>query len=257
MRIATYNANSIRSRLPIVLDWLREHQPDVFCVQETKVVDELFPAAVFTEAGYTAVFRGEKSYNGVAVLARRAPDAVHFGFDDGGPADPTRLMVCRFGDWTVINTYVPQGREIDHVMYAYKLEWYRRLRRFFDRHCEPAAPVVWVGDLNVAPTPLDVHNPQDQEQHVCYHAAVRAGYADTLAWGFEDVFRRHHPEPGHFSFFDYRTPNAPQRKMGWRIDHILATPPAAARCTAAWIDLAPRLREKPSDHTVVAADFSE
>lgn len=256
MKLATFNANSIRSRMPIVLGWLEQQRPDVLCIQETKVTDDLFPAEPFRAAGYHVAFRGEKSYNGVAVFSREEPTSVRFGFEDGGPADATRLVCVRVGGIDVVNTYVPQGREIDHVMYQYKREWFARLRRFFERHYRADAPVVWTGDLNVAPTPLDVHNPEEQANHVCYHADIRQAFAETVAWGFEDVFRKHHPEPGLFSFFDYRTPNAAKRKMGWRIDHILATPVLAARSTSAWIDLEPRLMEKPSDHTFVVAEFA-
>jgi exodeoxyribonuclease-3 len=255
VKVATFNANSIRSRLPIILDWLDRQAPDVLGIQETKVTDDLFPAEPLRERGYHVIFRGEKSYNGVALLARAEPRDVAFGLDDGGPADETRLVRATIDGVCVVNTYVPQGREIDHVMYQYKQAWLRRLRAYFDSHASPQDDVVWIGDLNVAPTPLDVHNPQDQANHVCFHDDVRNVFAETVAWGFEDVVRKHHPEPGFFSFFDYRTANAAKRKMGWRIDHILATPPLAKTCTAADIDLAPRLLEKPSDHTFVIAEF--
>ncbi|MCE9615423.1 MAG: exodeoxyribonuclease III [Lentisphaerae bacterium] len=256
MKIATFNANSIRSRMPIVIDWLQLHQPDVLCIQETKVEDAFFPADPIRAAGYEVVFRGQKSYNGVALLSKTAASDVTFGLDDGGPPDDTRLMAATVGGVRILNTYVPQGREIDHPMFQYKQEWFKRLSAYFSRHFTPDSPLVWVGDLNVAPTPLDVHNPEDQANHVCYHESIRRLYAETLAWGFEDVFRRHHPEPGLFSFFDYRTPNAAKRKMGWRIDHILAPPTLAAASSRAWIDLEPRLREKPSDHTFVVAEFN-
>lgn len=255
MRIATFNANSIRSRLAVVVGWLERHRPDILCLQETKAQDADFPRDALRAAGYHAEFRGEKTYNGVAVLSREAPDEVAFGLDDGGPADETRLLCARFGALHIVNTYVPQGREIDHPMYAYKLEWFARLRRYFERHFSPRSAVVWTGDLNVAPTPNDVHNPQDQAQHVCFHEAVRCAFEAARAWGFTDVFRRLHPEPGHFSFFDYRTPDAVRRKMGWRIDLILATPRVDHACRAAWIDLEPRLGDRPSDHTFVAGDF--
>jgi exodeoxyribonuclease-3 len=255
MKIATFNANSIRSRCDIVVDWLSRHAPDVLCVQETKAQDADFPAAVFAAAGYRAVFRGEKSYNGVAVISRAAPDEVAFGLDDGGPADETRLAYARFGNLHVVNTYVPQGRAIDHAMYAYKLGWLARLRDYFDRHFTPRQRVLWLGDLNVAPTPLDVHNPQDQARHVCYHEDVRRAFEKTVSWGFEDVFRRRHPEAGQFTFFDYRTPNAVGRSMGWRIDHLMATRPLAAVCRDAWIDLEARRLPKPSDHTFLVGEF--
>ena len=256
MKVATFNANSVRSRLDIILSWLKVNQPDVLCLQETKVVDCDFPALAFAEAGYRVVYRGEKSYNGVALISREKPTSVRFGFDDGGPPDEARLVSAKVGPIHIVNTYVPQGREIDHPMYAYKLEWFRRLKAYFDRHFTPRSRLVWVGDLNVAPEAMDIHNAEEQEHHVCYHVDVRRAFADALEWGFVDVFRKHHPEPGQFSFFDYRTVNAVGRNMGWRVDHIVATNPLAARSTNAYIDLAPRRQPKSSDHTFVMAKFA-
>ncbi len=256
MRIATFNANSIRARLPILLDWLAAHAPDILAIQETKATDADFPADAIRETGYQPVFRGEASYNGVAILGRREPDAVQFGLDDGGPADDTRLAWAQFGSLHIVNTYVPQGRELDHPMFAYKLEWLKRLRAFFERHFTPRRRVIWLGDMNVAPAPADLHNPDRQADHVCFHQSVRAAFAETAAWGFTDCYRLHHPEPGRYTFFDYRTPRAVDRGMGWRVDHILATAPLAKVCTDAWIDLEPRRRDRPSDHTFLAADFS-
>jgi len=255
MRIATFNANSIRSRLEIVLAWLKANAPDVLAIQETKVVDAEFPASPFRDAGYQVVFRGEKSYNGVALLSRAPATDVRFGFEDGGPGDETRLVAATVGSVHVVNTYVPQGREIEHPMYAYKLEWFKRLRGYFGRLHSPRQKVVWVGDLNVAPEAIDIHNASEQEEHVCYHVDVRRAFADTVAWGFTDVFRKHHPEPGQYTFFDYRTINAVKRNMGWRVDHILATNPLAGCSRDAFIDVTPRMSEKPSDHTFLAADF--
>jgi len=255
MRIATFNANSIRTRLPIILDWLSTHRPDVLAIQETKVVDADFPAQPLQDAGYHVAFRGEKSYNGVAVLSLKPPSEVRFGIDDGGPADETRLAWARFGSLNIVNTYVPQGREIDHPMFAYKIEWLGRLRRYFERHFTPRREVIWLGDMNVAPESIDLHNPQENANHVCFHESVRQAFAWTAAWGLDDCFRRHHPEPGQYTFFDYRTVNAVKRGMGWRVDHILATAPLASTCTASWIDLAPRLKARSSDHTFLVADF--
>jgi exodeoxyribonuclease III len=257
MRVATFNANSIRSRLDVVTAWLGTHRPDVLCIQETKVEDRDFPALAFVEAGYHVVFKGEKSYNGVAIATRAKPTEVSFGLDDGGPADETRLACVRIGAVRVVNTYVPQGREIDHPMYAYKLAWLKRLKDHFARRFTPRTQVVWLGDMNVAPEAIDIHNAAEQENHVCYHADVRRAFADTVAWGFTDVFRKHHPEPGQYTFFDYRTIGAVQRNMGWRVDHILATRPLAARSAGAFIDMEPRKGAKPSDHTFLVADFDE
>lgn len=256
MKIASFNANSIRSRLDIVRDWLTKHAPDVLCIQETKVQDADFPLAPFTECGYHVVFRGEKSYNGVATLSRRPPDRVTYGLDDGGQADEARLLYTRFGPIHVVNTYVPQGRAIDHDMYQYKQEWLRRLRAYFDRHFSTRMKVLWLGDMNVAREAMDIHNAEVQGRHVCYHVDVRRVFEETIAWGFEDIFRAHHPEPGQFTFYDYRTPNAAKRGMGWRIDLLLATPSLARRCTDCYIDLAPRLKPKPSDHTFLVAEFN-
>jgi exodeoxyribonuclease-3 len=256
MRLATFNCNSIRTRLDTVLAWLDRHQPDVLALQETKVVDELFPAQALRDAGYHVAFRGMKAYNGVALLSRRAPDEVSFGLaGEDGPADEPRLVQARFGDLHVVNTYVPQGRAIDHPMFPYKVAWFGRLRRHFERHFGPGDRVVWLGDLNVAAEPIDVHNPEEREGHVCYHADARRAFAQCRAWGFTDVFRRHHPEPGHYTFFDYRKAFVPGRKEGWRIDYILATPALARASRDAWIDLEPRASARPSDHTVLVADF--
>ena len=255
LSVATFNVNSVRVREAIVLDWLQTHQPDLLALQETKVDDALFPVERFRELGYHAAFRGQKGYNGVALLSRTAPLQVSAGFDDGGPADPARLLRADFDGFTVVNTYVPQGRDVQHAMYAYKLEWFERLRAWFDRHFTPDTPLLWLGDMNVAHDPIDVFNPEQRANHVCYHADARAAFAACRGWGFEDTFRRHHPEGGHYTFFDYRHLDRIAQKQGWRLDYILATRPLAERCTSSEIDLAPRLRERPSDHTVLSASF--
>lgn len=255
MKIATFNVNSIRSRLPLVIDWLKKNRPDLMCLQETKVQDQEFPALAFAEAGYQIAFRGEKSYNGVALASKSKPAHVSFGFDDGKSPDASRLLIATFGALTVVNTYVPQGREIDHPMFKYKLEWFQRLFCLFEKQFKPDEKIVWVGDLNVAPEAIDIHNAAEQEEHVCYHLAVRKAFEKTKRWGFIDVFRKHHPEPGQYSYFDYRTPQAVQRKMGWRVDHILATAPLAKKSKDCRIDLKPRLAPKASDHTVMVAEF--
>lgn len=255
MKIATFNVNSVRSRLPVVINWLKENKPSIMGLQETKVQDHEFPAQPFIDAGYQIAYRGEKSYNGVALASIAEPMEIKFGFDDGLPPDESRLLIARIGAVSVINTYVPQGREIDHAMYKYKLEWFERLRKLFEKRFKPSDRIIWVGDLNVAPEAIDIYNAPMQENHVCYHKAVRAAFEKTKQWGFIDVFRKHHPEPGQYSYYDYRTPNAVQRKMGWRVDHILATEPLAKKSKDCFIDLKPRLAPKSSDHTIMAAEF--
>jgi exodeoxyribonuclease-3 len=255
LKIATFNANSIRARMDIVLDWLDKNKPDVLCVQETKVTDAEFPGLPFIEKGYNVVFRGQKSYNGVAIMSLKKPSKVTAGFDDGKQADESRFLYAQIGPVHVVNTYVPQGRELEHEMYQYKIQWFKRMKKYFNKNFTTRQKVVWVGDLNVAPDPMDIHNSEKHANHVCYHKDVRKAFADTVGWGFVDAFRKHHPEPDQYSYFDYRTVNAVGRKMGWRIDHILATPSLAKKSTDASIDLKPRLMERPSDHTFMVADF--
>jgi exodeoxyribonuclease III len=254
MKIATFNANSIRQRMDVILRWLAENEPDALCIQETKVQDQDFPHQPIEDAGYHVTFKGEKAYNGVALISRTAPTEVSFGLDDV-PHDAPRLLHAKVGPVHIVNTYVPQGREIDNPMYQYKLEWFARLRRYFERHFKKSVMLLWTGDLNVAAEPIDVHSPELYGNHVCFHAAAREAFANCRAWGFVDVFRKYHPEPGQFTFFDYRTPNAVQRGIGWRIDYLLASPALAKTSAGGAIDVQPRLGDKPSDHAFLSATF--
>jgi exodeoxyribonuclease-3 len=256
-RVATFNANSIRSRLPLILDWLREHQPDVVCFQETKVQDAEFPADPFREVGYSIVFRGQKGYAGVATASREEPRDVAFGLDDGGDPDEARLVRVTVRGIPIVNTYVPQGQSPDSPQFQYKLAWLARLRDYFQRHFSPEEPLLWVGDFNVAPEEIDVHDPKGLRLHVDFHPEARAALERVREWGFVDLFRLHHPgEPGQYTFWDYRVRGAVERGLGWRVDHIWATRPLAEKCTSAWIDVSARLRERPSDHTFLVAEFA-
>ena len=256
MRIATFNCNSVRSRLDIVLGWLADHAPDVLCLQETKVQDAEFPLDAFRLAGWHVAFKGEKSYNGVAIVSKKPADELSFGLDSE-PADAPRLVHARFGALHVVNTYVPQGRELDHAMYAYKLEWFARLKKYFQKRFDSATPLLWCGDLNVARHPIDVSSPETKQDHVCYHQAVREAFEDILTFGFTDLFRQHNPDLVDYSFYDYRAPFNPEQKRGWRIDFVLATAPLAEKSVAAAIDIAPRTRPKPSDHCPLYADLQD
>lgn len=257
MKIATFNVNSIRKRLPIVLQWLKKNKPDVLCLQETKVQDTEFPAEAFSETGYHLTFRGMKSYNGVAILSQSPPDVVSSGFEDQDEHqdDPMRLMRVVIQGISILNTYIPQGFSIDSPKYQYKLNWFKRLTRYFQRHLSPQKPAIWCGDMNVAPEPIDVHSPEKHLKHVCFHEDVRHAYHQTVAWGFVDVFRARYPKRQQFTFWDYRQPSALDANRGWRIDHILATPTLARACRKVAVDLGPRRAEQPSDHTVLWADF--
>ncbi len=254
--IATYNVNSIRSRLHIVIPWLQTHRPDVLCLQETKVEDASFPSHAFEDIGYHVVFKGEKRYNGVAIASLEKPADVSFGLDDEGPPDDSRLIRGVFSGIDIINTYVPQGGEPASEKFTYKLQWLKRLGIFIARHYTPQDPLVWCGDINIAPEAIDVHDPQRLLGHVCFNPQVWAALKEITSWGFTDIFRRHHPdEPGQYTFFDYRVPKTLERGLGWRIDHILTTQAMADRSRGSSIDLAPRREEKPSDHTVLLAEF--
>lgn len=256
-KVATFNVNSLRSRLHLVLPWLEKHRPQVLCMQETKVPDDGFPVEEFERIGYYVVFRGQRGRNGVAIASLDEPQEVSFGLDDGGPADEDRLIRGTFSGVAVVNTYVPQGQSPDSPMFPYKLEWFRRLREFFSRHYSPDQLLLWCGDLNVAPEEIDVHNPKRLLGHVCFRPEVWEAFERVKQWGFVDVFRKHHPgEAGQYTFFDYRVPRAVERGLGWRVDHILATRPLAEKSVDCWIDLAPRRATKPSDHTPLVAQFS-
>ena len=259
MKVATYNANSVRMRLEIILGWLKKHQPDVLCLQETKVQDPEFPLQAFEGSGYGVYFRGMKSYNGVAILSRAKPESVTFGFGEGDSPDEPRLAHARFKTFSIVNTYIPQGHLLESPKYAYKLEWFKRLRRYFETNLSTHTPALWVGDMNVAPRDLDVHHPEKHLKHVCFHADVKKAYAETLAWGFTDVFLKLHPGKQQFTFWDYRVrpggKTALEANLGWRIDHILATSALAEKCTQVEVDLEPRRMSTASDHTFLWAEF--
>jgi len=253
MKVASFNVNSLRVRLPLVLQWLAEYQPNILCVQETKVQDNDFPIEAFNKTEYRYVFKGQKSYNGVAIFSRSEITNVESGFDDE-PKDEARLIKAEINGIVVVNTYIPQGYLPESQKFEYKLNWFSRLLAFFEKNFKPTNPVLWVGDLNVAPQPIDVYDPVNLSGHVCFHPQVHKALEEVLQWGFIDVFRMHCREPGQYTFWDYRL-NSFQRNLGWRLDHIMATKSLAEKCTACYIDKNPRFAERPSDHTPIIAEF--
>jgi exodeoxyribonuclease-3 len=257
-RVATFNTNSLRARLHVVIPWLVEHKVDVLCLQETKVQDDDFPEGDFGEIGYSVVHRGQKSYNGVAVVSRHRPKEVSFGFDDpeNAPEDEARLIRCAVGGVSIVNAYAPQGRGIDHPYFQIKLRWFRRLRELLDRDYSSDTPLLLCGDLNVAPEPMDVYSPETLRGHVCFHRNAREAFKDLTEWGLVDIFRKFNPGPKKYTFFDYRVPNAVKRGIGWRIDHILGSRSMDRIAVGSSIDIRPRLLERPSDHTVLIAEFN-
>lgn len=255
MIVASFNANSIRARLQIVLNWLRDVEPDVLCLQETKVEDGDFPAEEIRGAGYHVAFHGQKSYNGVAILSKQAPTDVQTGFSSGVHADQARLISARVGTLTVVNAYVPQGAEVGSERFAYKLAWLGDLRGEIEARWLGDELLLWMGDLNIAPDDRDVFDPDKYRGAVGFHPDEHRALADIMALGFADVFRKHVPDAGQFTFWDYRLPGSVKRNLGWRIDHIMATEPLAGLSRRAWIDKTPRELPKPSDHTPVCAEL--
>lgn len=255
MKIATYNVNSIRRRLPIVLAWLQQHQPDVFCLQETKVADEEFPVEALQNAGYHVSFRGMKSYNGVATLSREKPERVMYGLHEGPDNEDARILQTVIQGTAIVNTYVPQGYKITSEKYTFKLEWFRRIREYFERNLNALEPVIWTGDLNIAPEAIDVYHPDRRVKDVDFHIDARNAFKNAAGWGFTDMFRKLHPDRVQYTYWDYFR-NAFENNWGWRIDHILATAPLAERCVACDVDMDPRKGANASDHTIVWADFS-
>lgn len=254
MKVASFNVNSIRARLNIVLGWIQKESPDVLCLQETKVSDAEFPHTVFQDIQYYSAFRGEKSYNGVAILSKIPMENVRAGFDES-ESEGTRLITATINHIPIVNTYIPQGTHPLMKQFRYKLDWFQRLYDYFNNNFQPDRPLLWIGDFNVAPLSIDVYDPKHLLGHVCFHPEEHAALQRFREWGFVDVFRMHRPDPEQYTFWDYRIKNAVKRRIGWRIDHIWATQPLAKKSIMAWIDIAPRLSKKASDHTFIVAEF--
>ncbi len=253
-KVATFNANSLRARLPVIKAWLAKEKPDVLCLQEIKVQDKDFPSQDFEALGYRAFFKGQKSYNGVAIITRRPADSICLALHDE-PNEEARFISARIDDIALVNVYVPQGVAPGTEKFAYKLRWLKDLLSHIQNHFNPRHPLVVAGDFNVALEPKDVYDPETLRGEVGFHPDEQAILREYLSWGLVDVLRKHRPEGGLYTFWDYRVPNAVKRKMGWRIDYLFATPRLAEKSKNVWIDLEARTVEKPSDHTFLAAEF--
>jgi exodeoxyribonuclease-3 len=251
VKIATWNVNSIRARAPRVLDWLAREQPDVLCVQETKATVKAFPFEVFRDAGYHAAVLGQPTYNGVALLAPEAPQAVVEGLGDDVEDPEARLLAAEVRGLRILTAYVPNGREVGSEKWAYKLSWLARLRRHLHARYDPAAPLLLCGDLNIAPEDRDVANPEAWRESVLCHAEARAAFRELLEWGLIDAFRRIYPGEAGYTWWDYRRLAFP-RNDGLRIDHVLVTEPLAGRLEAVEVHRDERKGKQPSDHVPVA-----
>lgn len=252
MRIATWNVNSLKVRLPHVLDWLAKHQPDALCLQETKLEDVNFPLQTIAEAGYHAVFSGQKTYNGVAILTRTPAADVQMGIP--GFDDPQkRVLAATCGDTRVICVYIPNGESVESDKYQYKLKWLAALTEWLRAETATHAKFALLGDYNIAPEDRDVWDVKEWQGKVLFSAPEHAAFQGLLALGLTDSFRLFEQPERSFSWWDYRM-NAFRRKLGLRIDHILLSQALAKSCTSCIIDVEPRKLERPSDHAPVMAD---
>ncbi|MEW6668945.1 MAG: exodeoxyribonuclease III [Thermodesulfobacteriota bacterium] len=253
-KAASFNVNSIRARVGTLQEWLRREQPDVLCLQETKSQDKDFPGKEFKDLGYRVAFRGQKSYNGVAILSPHPMTEITKGLY-GNEAEEARFISAVIQGVSVLNAYVPQGVAVGTERFQYKLQWLGDLLEHLRTQHKPASRLLLMGDFNVALEPIDVYDPEAFRGQVCFHPDEQAMLRRFLDWGLVDVFRKHHPEGGHYTFWDYRIPNALKRKMGWRIDYILASRALAAKSRDSRIDIQVRMAAKPSDHTFLIAEF--
>ena len=254
-KIATFNVNGIRSREHVVMSWIERNRPDVLCLQEIKCQDSEFPVDSLREAGYEASVCGQKSFHGVAILSLRKPEEVRRGFGDGVPDTEARLIAAKIDGIWIFNTYVPQGRSPDHPAFQTKLDFFARLKSLFQREFTPSDPIIWTGDINVAPEEIDVFSPRRMDGKIGFHPLERQALAEVASWGFIDLFRKHHPDVRQFTFWDYRLPESFHRNLGWRLDHIRATEPIAKASIDCQVDADPRGQPNPSDHTPVWAEI--
>ncbi len=254
MVVATWNVNSLRVRLPQVLQWLQEQQPDVLCLQETKLPDPEFPVDALRDAGYQAAYAGQKTYNGVAVLSRAPAGEVVTDLPDLD--DPQRRVLAATIDGVrVLNVYIPNGAEVDSDKYAYKLAWLRHLDDYIAAQVVAYPRLLLLGDFNIAPENEDVYDPKAWEGSVLFSEPERAAFRRLLGRGLHDTFRKFTTAPGGYTWWDYRAASF-RRNHGLRIDHILASGAMYQGCTACRIDTAPRKLERPSDHAPVIAAFT-
>jgi exodeoxyribonuclease-3 len=253
MKIATWNVNSLRVRLPHIIDWLNQVQPDILAVQETKAQDADFPAAAFENSGYHALFSGQKTYNGVAVFSRRS-GSEHLTDPENLDDPQRRILAASYDQLRIINLYVPNGSEVGSEKFAYKLDWLTKIGEFIRRELERYPQLVVLGDFNIAPEDADVYDPELWRDKILCSAPERAAFQSLLALGLHDSFRLFEQAENSFSWWDYRAAGF-RRNLGLRIDHILVSTALKPRCTACSIDKAPRKLEKPSDHTPVLLEL--
>jgi exodeoxyribonuclease-3 len=252
-KIATWNVNSLNVRLPHVLAWLDVAQPDVLALQETKLTDDRFPVKELVDEGFHSVFSGQKTYNGVAILSRE--EAIDPVTDIAGLDDPQRrILAATVGDVRIINLYVVNGSEVGSEKFEYKLLWLDRVTAWLATQIEEFENVIVMGDFNIVPDDRDVHDPEGWREKILCSTPEREALGKILDLGFQDSFRLFEQQERTWSWWDYRM-NAFRRKMGLRIDLILASKAMANRCIASYVDIEPRRQDRPSDHAPAIAEF--
>ncbi len=256
MRLTTWNVNSVRAREDRLLNWLDASRPEVVCLQETKVIDDDFPFDQLDRLGYHCATWGQKTYNGVAILSREPLDEIATGLADGDDDEQARLIAATTYGVRVISAYFPNGRSVDDEKYRYKKRWMDRLLAELAQHDLASEPLILAGDFNIAPEERDVNRLDEWRGSVLFNPEMSGYFEEFVELGLQDTFRLHQKEAGLYSWWDYRMLGFPKNN-GLRIDHILASAPMAERCTGAWIEREMRKGKKPSDHTVVWAEFRE
>lgn len=250
MEIVTWNVNSVRARLERVLEFLDARKPDVVCLQETKVLDELFPLEPIEELGYSVAMYGQKTYNGVAVLSKHGMEDIRMGFPGDGPEEAKRAIGVTIGDWMILNLYVVNGKEVGDEKYAYKLAWLERLAEYVRAEYPMSEKVVLTGDFNITFDDRDVYDPEAWREKILCSTPEREALAKVMEPGLKDAFRTFHEEAGVYTWWDFRT-RGYQRGNGLRIDHFLLSEPALAKAQDVWVDTEFREGNKPSDHAPV------
>jgi exodeoxyribonuclease-3 len=256
LTVATWNVNSIKARLPNILDWLREAKPDVVLMQELKCEAEAFPALEIEDLGYNLAINGQKSWNGVAILSKRPLEDVERGLPGDDGDDQARYIEATVGDLRVASLYLPNGNPVDSDKYPYKLNWMDRLRDHAMALLETEQPFLLGGDYNVIPEPKDVYDPAGWESDALFKPETRRRFRAVLHLGLTEAYRALHPEPGAYTYWDYKG-RAWQADQGLRIDHFLLSPQAADRLIDCRIDKAPRGQPKASDHTPVICELQD
>lgn len=254
LKVASWNVNSLKVRLDQVINWLQASNTDILALQETKLLDENFPIGAFQELGFHVVFSGQKTYNGVAIISRYPIKDVLT--DVPTMADPQRrILAATIGKLRLINLYVPNGSEVGSEKYNYKLHWLENVRHFIGQQLKEFPSLAVVGDFNIAPEDVDVHDPKEWEGSVLVSQPEREALAKILELGLNDSFRMLHPHEQAFSWWDYRAAGF-RRNRGLRIDHVFLSHPLQSQCTASEIDAEPRRSERPSDHAPVWVNLS-